>query len=132
MGKTDGLAAAAKAKSERRVDEVLKTIADMKRRGDPITFSGVQKRSGAARSFLYNNEAIRKVIEDNRLGIPGSKRAEESKDAIIAALRLKVKQQEARIHALERERGDSYKAKYEKLCVENKALKQQLKMAYEY
>ena len=130
--KVDACVEAVKAKSAKRVSEVLAAIEEMQQNGDKITFYSVQKRTGASKSFLYKNEAISKAIKENRVSSPGAARSEESKDTIIAALRLTVKQLQAKVRTLEAEREEGYKAKYEKVLAENKELKEQLKSSYEY
>ncbi len=104
----------------------------MREAGEKITFYSVQKRTGASKSFLYKNDAISSAVKESRSCAPGAARSAGSKDAIIAALRLKVKQLQSKVRELETERGESYKCKYEKLLAENNALKEQLKNAYKY
>ena len=130
--KVDACVEAVKNKSAKRVAEVLAAIEEMQQSGEKITFYSVQKRTGASKSFLYGNETISKAIKENRTGAPGAARSEESKDAIIAALRLTIKQLQGRIRTLESEKGENYKVKYEKVLKENKELKEQLKHSYDY
>lgn len=130
--KTDACVEVVKAKSAKREAEVLAAINEMKEAGEKVTFYSVQKRTGASKSFLYKNETISKAIKESRSSVPGTARSEESKDAIIAALRLSIKHLQSKVRTLEAERGESYKSKYEKLLAENKELKEQLKSAYKY
>lgn len=130
--KSEKIAAMSKDKSAKRVAEVLKSISDMVASGEKVTFYSVQKATGAAKSFLYSNEQVRTAIEEARASSSGRGRSDESKDAVIKALRLQNERLQKELAAVKAQAGDSYKAKYERVLAENQELKQQLKIAYKY
>lgn len=130
--KSEKIAAMSKDKSVKREAEVLKAISDMVANGEKITFYSVQKSTGAAKSYLYSNERVRAAIEDARNGSSGRGRSDDSKDAVIKALRLQVERLQKELASTKSQKTDSYKAKYEKVLAENQELKQQLKTAYKY
>ena len=49
------IAEMAKRKSIKRQKEVLDVIASMIKNGEKVTFYSVQKKTGASKSYLYNN-----------------------------------------------------------------------------
>lgn len=122
----------AKDKAIKRETEVIAIIEQMVKNGEKITFYSVQKASNASKSYLYGNEKIKTIIEKYRNDSEGRGRKEESKDAIIKAQRLQIKRLESEIQNLKTMNSDSYKAKYEKLQLENKELKKQLQTANKY
>lgn len=131
--KTEKIVDLAKQKAETRQKEILKEIDRMQKAGEKVTFYSVMKKTGAAKSYLYNNEAIRvkitQVREDQRVLSP---RTEQSKDTVIKLQKAKITELEKEIRTLKGENTDSFKAKYERLLEENRSLKEQLKTAYEY
>lgn len=66
LDKHNKIVAMAKEKAARREAEVLEVISEMVANGEKVTFYKVQKVTGAARSYLYGNENIRKLIEEAR------------------------------------------------------------------
>lgn len=129
---TEKIRLRAKENSINREKEVLKTIIEMKKNGDKITFYSVQKKTKAAKSYLYKNETIFNTINAHRILQNKNKRTDESKDVIISSLRLKISRLEKQFNEIEKINSDSYKNKCEKLLVENIELKEQLKNAYHY
>lgn len=127
--RTEKIRELAKKKSINRQNEILKVIYKMRQTGRKITFYGISKLTGASKSYLYNNKAIAKAIREGRDASPAP-RSEQSKQTIITAQRLKIRKLQKRIKELEETNDDNYKAKYEKLLVENSQLKEQLKNAY--
>ena len=116
----------AKEKAKLRQREVLAMIEEMENSGESITFYSVAKRSGAAKSYLYNNKIISEKIRNCRK-IRKENRTEESKDVIIKA-------QRKRIASLEKELAEApaIREKCEKLMEENRKLKLQLETAYKF
>ena len=84
--------------------KAIKTIKQMRAEGAPINFGSVSRDSGLSKHFLYGNEEIRRIIEDQRGAEVNSeinRRAKfdqtaKSKDTLIAA-------KDRRIAKLERE-----------------------------
>lgn len=130
MAKSDAMVAHAKERGETRQKEVLDAIKQMKKRGDKITFYSVQKVTGAAKSYLYSNAAIRKAIEDERSARVD--RSAVSKDALIKIQSEKIKSLEKEIMDLKKGNSESYKTRYERLLQEYEDLKLQLRTAYDY
>ena len=63
---TDAIVKMAKEKSQRKYNTVMDEIDKMIEEGVPITFYKVEKRTGASKGFLYNNEEISKRIKSLR------------------------------------------------------------------
>ncbi|EDT27864.1 transposase [Clostridium perfringens] len=126
------IAELAKEKSIKRQKEVLDIISLMIKNGEKVTFYSVQKKTGASKSYLYNNLKIKSVIQQEREEKIVNSRTDKSKDAIIKALKMTIKNLEKEIKELKSVNEDSYKLKYEKVLIENKELKKQLKNAYDY
>ncbi|MBI6001203.1 DUF6262 family protein [Clostridium perfringens] len=130
--KTTKIRELAKEKSEKRKAEVIKIIKLMIKNGESVSFYSVNKKSGASKSYLYNNEEIYNLIKEARGKEVEKKKTTESKDSIINMLNLKIKKLESEIKSLKEENSDSYKLKYEKVLEENFKLKEQLKNSYNY
>lgn len=130
--KTAKIKELAKEKSEKRKAEVIKVIKSMIKNGESVSFYSVNKKSGASKSYLYNNEEIYNLIQEARGKEVEKKKTTESKDSIINMLNLKIKKLESEIKALQDGNSDSYKLKYEKVLEENYKLKEQLKNSYNY
>ena len=128
MAKTDKIKEHAKQKSSNRQAEVLAAIKDMVKAGEKVTFYSVQKKTGASKSYLYNNEAISNAIKGVRDG--ATPRSDNSNAAIVAALRTENKKLQKELAELKKANDDSYKAKYEKAKAEVEKLKKQLEKAY--
>ncbi|MES5925724.1 DUF6262 family protein [Bacillus cereus group sp. MG9] len=107
------LHASRKAITAKKVDEAIQRLI---RASDPINFNSVASEAGIAKATLYNNQELRGRIESLRkqqAQAPTLKQikrelTENSKDAIIDSLKRRIK----------------------KLEVENKKLREQLKVAY--
>lgn len=132
MDKTAKIKELAKEKSKQRKAEVIKVIKSMIKKGESVSFYSVNKKSGAAKSYLYNNEEIYNLILEARGKEVEKKKTAKSKDSIINMLNLKIKKLESEIKLLQDENSDSYKLKYEKILEENSKLKEQLKNSYNY
>lgn len=59
------------------INHVERACADLARDGLPVTFTSVATRTGMARSTLYRNQALRRLVEHHRRSEP---------DATITAL----------------------------------------------
>lgn len=132
LDKTTRIRELAKEKSEKRKVEVIKIIKLMIKNGESVSFYSVSKKSGASKSYLYNNEEIYNIIKEARGKDTEKKKTTESKDSIINMLNLKIKKLESEIKSLKEENSESYKLKYEKVLEENSKLKEQLKNSYNY
>ena len=130
--KTTKIRELAKEKSEKRKAEVIKIIKLMIKNGESVSFYSVNKKSGASKSYLYNNEEIYNLIKEARGKEVEKKKTTESKDSIINMLNLKIKKLESEIKSLKEGNSESYKLKYEKVLEENSKLKEQLKNSYNY
>ena len=127
--KTDKITELAKQKSEKRQKEVLNAIKKMKKAGEPVSFYSVQKKTGASKSYLYNNEAIASAIKEART-LKTEPISPDSEKTVIMALRKKVKDLEKQLDKEREANSDSYREKCIKLQAENEQLKEQLKKAY--
>lgn len=100
-------------KTYQRVDEAIKRLISTQ---EPINFNSVSKESGVSKATLYNHEKIRERIERLRTQQDQSptpkqikrERTDETKDALIESLKSRIK----------------------RLEVENKQLKEQLKVIH--
>lgn len=120
----------AKSKSEETKNKVIEVVNEMLANGEKITFYSVYKKAGVSKSYVYNNEEIRLIIETYRKSSVKKKQGSEAKDVIIEAQKKKISELERKLK--EFEKAETYKDKYEKILAENKVLKEQLKNAYEY
>lgn len=120
----------AKEKSEEKKQKVIDTINKMIENEEKITFYSVYQKAGVSKSFVYNNEEIRDVIEHHRKNPTKKVQSKDAKDVIIESQKRKIKELEKEVKALQKD--ESWKEKYEKLLKENKELKQQLETAYKY
>ncbi|HWL24201.1 MAG TPA: DUF6262 family protein [Ureibacillus sp.] len=102
-----------KANTYQKVDEAIKRLI---RANENINFNSVSSEAGVSKATLYNNKYIRERIETLRLQQaqkPSPRQVklemnESNKDALIESLKRKIK----------------------KLEIENKELKEQVKVAY--
>lgn len=127
---TDKIISMAKTKTEVTKNKVIDTVNKMLQDGEKITFYSVYKNSGVSKSFVYNNDEIRLIIETYRRSPIKRKQSKESKDVIIETQKKKILELERLLN--EFQKTENYKEKYEKLLVENEELRKQLKSAYEY
>ncbi|WP_297520155.1 DUF6262 family protein [uncultured Clostridium sp.] len=113
-GSTKGLKEYAKNKSKMTIEKVDKAIRELSLNEQKINFNSVSELSGVSKTFLYNNEEIKRRIEELRQKQTSrsmNQRAKydktsKSKDIIIMAKDKKIKELE----------------------LENKKLKEQLKV----
>lgn len=99
---TKGLKEYAKQRSQMALDKVDKTIRELSLTEQKINFNSVSQLSGVSKTFLYNNEEVKKRIEDLRdkqVSKTINQRAKydktsKSKDIIIMAKDKKIKELE--------------------------------------
>lgn len=130
MKNTNKIVSLAKDKSEQKQQEVINTINEMIKSEDKITFYSVYQKAGVSKSFVYNNEQIRGLIESHRKTTIKMRQSQDAKDVIIESLKRKIKDLENENNGLKKD--ESWKDKHDKLSVENKQLKLQLEKAYKY
>lgn len=104
-------------------EKVRSTISIMVASEQEITFSGVAKQSGVARSFLYKDPEIKQEIEKHRIETrevairkaDQRKRTVKSRDTVIEAKDKRIKKLEDEIRQLKLElqtlRGQLYNSK---------------------
>lgn len=102
-GSTKGLKEYAKQKTQLTLEKVDKAIRELSLTEQKINFNSVSQLSGVSKTFLYNNEDIKKRIEelrDKQTSRTMNQRAKydktsKSKDIIIMAKDKKIKELEA-------------------------------------
>lgn len=108
--------------------KVLKTLNEMLKNNENITYYSVAKKTGVSRSFLYKDEEIKTFIDKYKTSKSTKKiQSQYAKDVIINAQKQKIKELEKY-----QKENENYKQKYDQLLKENKLLKEQLKNSYEY
>lgn len=132
MAKTDKMVEMAKQKSVNREADVLKVIKSLIKSGEKVSVYSVANISNASKSFIYGNKKIMAAIDKERNKIQKTEMTAKSKESIISALKNKIKTLESEKQTLIAENSETYKTKYEKLLIENKELKEQLKVSYKY
>ncbi|MBB6625661.1 transposase [Clostridium gasigenes] len=101
-GSTKGLKEYAKQKTQLTLDKVDNAIRELSLTEQKINFNSVSQLSGVSKTFLYNNENIKKRIEelrDKQTSRTMNQRAKydktaKSKDIIIMAKDKKIKELE--------------------------------------
>ena len=101
-GNTKGLKKHAEEKTKITLEKVDKAIRELSLNGEKINFNSVATASGVSKTFLYNNEEIKKRIEDLRqkqISKEINQRAKydkttKSKNIIIMAKDKKIKELE--------------------------------------
>nr|WP_228850286.1 DUF6262 family protein [Clostridioides sp. ES-S-0107-01]UDN53083.1 transposase [Clostridioides sp. ES-S-0107-01] len=120
---TKGLKEYAKQRSQMALDKVDKAIRELSLTEQKINFNSVSQLSGVSKTFLYNNQEIKKRIEelrDKQVSKTINQRAKydktsKSKDIIIMAKDKKIKELEEENKKL-REQLEVLRGKlYEKL-----------------
>ncbi|MGO1421649.1 transposase [Staphylococcus equorum] len=102
-----------KVKTERKVTTAIN---DLIQRKEEINFNIVSKHSSVSKATLYNNNEIRKRIEELReknKGIFVNKNKSDGKDALIASLKRKVNSLEKEKKLLKEEINVLYSRIYE-------------------
>ena len=109
-------------------DKVLKTLNEMLKNNENITYYSVAKKTGVSRSFLYKDEEIKTFIDKYKTSKSTKKiQTQNAKEVMINAQKQKIKELEKY-----QKENENYKQKYDQLLKENKLLKEQLKNSYEY
>jgi hypothetical protein len=101
-----------KRTTEKRV-QALNAITQLAAMNENVNFNSVHKRSGISKSFLYDDDEIRKRIEEQRacdVSNEMNRRAKyektaHSKDVIIATKDKRIAKLEAEIRTLKMELG---------------------------
>ncbi|HBH1635276.1 TPA: transposase [Clostridioides difficile] len=99
---TKGLKEYAKQRSKMALDKVDKAIRELSLTEQKVNFNSVSQLSGVSKTFLYNNDEIKKRIEelrDKQVSKTINQRAKydktsKSKDIIIMAKDKKIKELE--------------------------------------
>ncbi|GAA0504322.1 hypothetical protein GCM10008986_34820 [Salinibacillus aidingensis] len=130
MKNTSKIVSMAKEKTEEKKQMVIETINKMIECDEKITFYSVYQKAGVSKSFVYNNEEIREVIEQHRKSSIKKTQTKDAKDVIIESQKRKIKELEKEIKQYQKD--ELWKDKFEKLDEENKQLKIQLQQAYKY
>ena len=99
---TKGLKEYAKQRSQMALDKVDKAIRELSLTEQKINFNSVSQLSGVSKTFLYNNDEVKKRIEelrDKQVSKTINQRAKydktsKSKDIIIMAKDKKIKELE--------------------------------------
>src|SRR5438128_4893899 len=117
----DGLLTSAKRKAEQTKQRAEEAIALLLKEQRPINFKTVAQTAHISTAWLYANEDIKMRIIHLRLQqvpkaqikIPPKEQASNaSKDAMIAALRKRVKEQEEEIRELKKQLEVAYRSLY--------------------
>ena len=120
----------AKEKTEEKKQKVIDTINQMIENEEKITFYRVYQKAGVSKSFVYNNDEIREIIEQHRKSPIKKTQTKDAKDVIIESQKWKIKELEKDIKIYQKD--ELWKEKFEKLYEENRQLKIQLQKAYKY
>lgn len=128
MKNTDAMIKTVRDMANEKEKHVLKIIEQMKKNEEKISIYSVSGKADVSRNYLYKNERLFNIINEER-NRKLVEREEESTQTIISALKLKISK-------LEKENAElkkyDYKEKYDKVLKENAELKKQLETAYKY
>jgi hypothetical protein len=117
----DGLRASAKSKAEQTKQRAEDAIALLLKEQRPINFKTVAQTAHISTAWLYANEEIKmriihlrsQQVPKAQVKIPPKEQASNaSKDAMIAALRKRVKEQEEEIRELKKQLEVAYRSLY--------------------
>lgn len=125
VDKTFGIRRYAEVKKLKRQEEVLVAIDKMKMMGETINFYTVSRKTGASKSYLYDNKVLSERIKLERLSGNTSGETEKSREVKMKALMLENKRLKSINKQLE-----GYREKYEKKREEIEQLKEQLSKSY--
>lgn len=126
--KYDKIVELSKNKSKITENKVLKTIDEMRANNEKITYYSVYKSANVSKSFVYNNEKTRELIEKLRGNNVKVKQTDNSKDIIIEAQNKKINELNRKINEIKKD--ETWEEKYYKTKKENTELKEQLKKLY--
>jgi hypothetical protein len=111
----EGLRKSAQLRHQQTIQRTEEGIGRLLREGRPVNFKTVAETAGVSTAWLYQHPEVRSRIEhlraqypSHRSSTPKPKASDASKDAMLAALRQRMKQVEA----------------------ENRELRQQLEVVY--
>ncbi|MFF1318905.1 DUF6262 family protein [Streptomyces chartreusis] len=145
--RTAAALAARRQATQTKVDQVRRTIAELRRQKSPVTVAAVVRRAGVSRTFLYENPDARTLVADavgqaaaaqDRTGArldsqnetPWRERALNAEDALKAAhaeirtQRTRIAQLMGQIRDLETQWTDE---SIERITTENADLKQRVR-----
>lgn len=119
----DGLRTAAQRKAEVTQQKAEAALALLLKEQRPVTFNAVAEMAGISTAWLYGNEAIKQRIMHLRahqapvaqVKIPPREQASSaSKDAVIAALKIRVREQAEEIRNLKKQLEVAYGSLYKR------------------
>jgi Family of unknown function (DUF6262) len=117
----EGLRQSAQLRHQRTMQKLEEGISRLLSEGRPVNFNTVAEVAGVSTAWLYQQPQIRGRIEHLRAQQPdhhgrglASKASDASKDAMLAALRQRVKQVEAENRELRRQLEVVYGQLYKK------------------
>ena len=112
---TDGLRQTAQERSHAALHRTEAAITLLLKENRPVNFSTVAHRAQVSTAWLYKNEAIkRRILELRASRTPGAgtrpkvQTSDASKDAMLAALQLRVKRQDDEIKQLRQQLEVAY------------------------
>ncbi|MDQ0765429.1 DUF6262 family protein [Streptomyces canus] len=91
--RTQTLTAAAKAKSQAKTKAAEQAIRALIKRGEPITFQGVQREADVSHAFLYNHPDLRGRIERLRSQarpVPAPAAPADAESTLVLALTSQI------------------------------------------
>jgi hypothetical protein len=89
---SDGLRAAAAARSVSAAERARRALVDLHKRGETITFAGIAARASVSRQFLYTHAELRAEIERLRSEPqPASARLPSRERASDASIRTRLR-----------------------------------------
>ncbi len=130
MKKSDTIVALAKERKEKREIQVLDEIKKMVSHNEKVSFYSVAKKTGASKSYLYNNDKIYNRITELRNHSSG-KKTYEGKLTMIKVQSLRIKELECEVKRLKADNSESLQKRIHDLQEENNELRKQLKVAYQ-
>ncbi len=119
----EGLRTTAQRKAEVTQQQAEAALALLLKEQRPITFKAVAQTAGISTAWLYGNEAIKQRIMHLRaqqtpvaqVKIPPREQASSaSKDAVIAALKIRVREQAEEIRNLKKQLEVAYGSLYKR------------------
>jgi predicted RNase H-like nuclease (RuvC/YqgF family) len=118
---TDGLRSHAQKKAEATQQQAESALTRLIKEQRPITFTSVAETAGISTAWLYGNEAIKQRIMHLRAELsprtpmkmpPREQASSASKDAMIAALQKRVREQAEEIKELRKQLEVAYQHLY--------------------
>jgi predicted RNase H-like nuclease (RuvC/YqgF family) len=119
---TDGLRSHAQKKAEATQQQAEAALTRLIKEQRPITFTSVAETAGISTAWLYGNEAIKQRIMHLRAELssprtpmkmpPREQASSASKDAMIAALQKRVREQAEEIKELRKQLEVAYQHLY--------------------